>query len=140
MHPHPNPPLPRTFIIIAFGPLVGAMVMTTVMLGLALSQNPENFWDHILYGIALFVASGYVAGFLPAIAAAILWRFVPPNWPRHRRAIAAIVIGAITSAALVWPFMSLFLSFMPPNLGFAALSALCGAIALCATALPGAQR
>lgn len=131
-------PLPRTLIIIAFGPLVGAAVMTLVLV-------VAMFWDgdnmrHLPYGIGLFMSFGYVAGFLPALAAALLWRVVPPDWSLRRRTLAAVFIGAATSAVLVWPFMSIFLRFIPPNPIFAGLAALCGAVALCATALPGRNR
>ncbi|SMQ59353.1 hypothetical protein SAMN06295905_0217 [Devosia lucknowensis] len=133
-------PLPRTFIIVAFGPLVGAVTMSVIMLALAASQNPDTIFDYLAYGIALYLAFGYIAGFLPALAAALLWRVVPPGWSLGRRVLAAILIGGLTSAILVWPFMALFLAFMPPNIYFAALAAFCGAIALCATALPGGKR
>ncbi len=131
-------PLPRAFIIIAFGPLVGAAVMTLVLVTAMLLDGGNM--RHLPYGVGLFMSFGYVAGFLPALAAALLWRFVPPDWSLRRRALAAVLIGAVTSAVLVWPFMALFLSFIPPNPLFAGLAALCGAVALCATALPGGHR
>ncbi len=135
-------PLPRTFIIIAFGPLVGAVVMSLVFIALAIigSDGPLE-WQGVVYGLMLYLAFGWVAGLLPAIAAALIWRLaVPAGWSLRRRVIAAILIGGATSAVLVWPFVSVFLSFMPVNPSFAGLSAFCGAVALCATALPGGNR
>ena len=135
-----KPPLPRTFIIIAFGPLVGAVVMAVLMLAMAVAENPGDTGEFLLYGMLLYLSFGYVAGFLPAIAAALLWRFVPRDWTRARRIVAAVLIGGLTSAILVWPFMSLFLNLLPPNLIFGVLASLCGAIALLATTLPGSPR
>lgn len=131
-------PLPRTFIIIAFGPLVGAAIMTLVLVTAMLWGGDSM--RHLPYGVGLFMSFGYVAGFLPALAAAVLWRFVPPDWSLRRRALAAALIGAVTSALLVWPFMLIFLSFIPPNPLFAGLAGICGSVALCATALPGGNR
>lgn len=133
-------PLPRTFIIIVFGPLVGAIVMTITLFALSMSTWEDPNWQGVAIGLMLFLSFGYMAGFMPAAASAFLWRLVPRAWPLSRRALAAIAIGASTNAIFVWPFMFLFVAFLPPNWIFAAMAAVCGAISLCATALPERRR
>ena len=131
---------PRSFVIIVFGPVVGAAVMTAILLGMATPWQRTEGLSALGLGVLLFMSFGYMAGVLPAVASAVLWRFVPAGWRLLSRALAAVLIGATCGAALIWPFFMVFIALLPPNLSFAALSALCGAIALLATALPFAER
>lgn len=132
---------PRSFFIITLGPLVGAAVMSLIMTAVARAWENGQDLSSVLLGFALYLSFGYMAGILPAIGSALLWRFCVPNhWSPVRRAVAAVLIGGLCGALLVWPFMSLFVAFIPFGWSFAALSGLCGAIALLATALPWSER
>ena len=131
-------PFPRSTVIIAFGPFVGAIAVFAILIPMSAPWADPEPWDFLWRGLLLYLVFGWAAGLLPAIASALIWRLmVPEEWGLGRRALAAMVIGFATGAVLVWPFMAVFFGPYAPDLGFYLLAGLCGAIALCATALPG---
>lgn len=140
--PHRAPRrFPRSLFIVSFGPLVGAVVMFVVMTALSSLWAEPDVWEHIGYAAFVYISFGWVAGILPAVASALIWRFlVPKHLSLVRRAIAAALIGAVCGGLLIWPFMAFFFRSLSPNFGFNLLAGLCGAIALLATALPFAER
>ena len=132
---------PRSFTIVVFGPLIGAFIMSVILTLMARLWETGEDWTSVLYGMGLYLAFGWVAGLLPAIGSALLWRFaVPRSWSLARRATAAILIGGVCGAILIWPFMTFLFGSYAPNFQFNLVAALCGAIALLATAMPYAER
>jgi len=139
--PQASSRFPRSFFIITIGPLVGATVMGVILTIMARPWERGEDLSSLLFGMALYIGFGYMAGLLPAVGSAVLWRFaVSRFWSTFRRVVAALLIGGACGALLVWPFMFLFLAMIPPNWLFASLSGLCGAMALLATALPWSER
>jgi hypothetical protein len=134
----PKMPLLRWLAIVGLGPLVGTLVVLTAVL---VTDLPfAAFDDHALV-LPLALGMGWALGLLPAILAAIGWNLAL----RHasvgqHRLLACLAIGAATGllggipgAIAVFGKAGIF----PAGL---LLMALAGAIALTATALPGARR
>lgn len=134
-------PFPRTTVIIAFGPIIGAIAlfaMVTPMTGPFADPEPLDF---LWRGLLLYLVFGWGAGLLPAIASALVWRFaISEAWSFRRRALAAVLVGFFAGTFLIWPFMAIFFGPYAPDFRFNLVSGLCGAISLCATALPGGRK
>ena len=140
--PHRAPRrFPRSLFIVSFGPLVGAVVMFVVMTGLSSLWSEPDVWEHIGYAAFVYISFGWVAGILPAVASAVMWRFlVPKRWSLAKKAVAAALVGAVSGALFIWPFTAMVFGSYAPNIVFNLLAGLCGSIALLATALPFAER
>lgn len=135
------PRFPRSFVIIVFGPLIGALVVLAGVLVFSLIAGNPPPADDLGYvigvGSLLIISFGWVAGILPAILSAILWHFIAPRVTGWLRVLAALGIGAVSSVAAGWPIFTVYFQathITPPAL---AMLATVGAIAMAATALPG---
>ena len=132
---------PRSLVIVSFGPLIGAIVMFVALTGLSNPWVQPDFWDHLGYAAFVYLSFGWVAGILPAVASAVMWRsLVPKRWSLAKKAVAAALVGAVSGALFIWPFMAMVFGSYAPNIVFNLLAGLCGSIALLATALPFAER
>jgi hypothetical protein len=133
-------PLPRSFIIIVFGPLVGAMavflyaILAGIIEGTPLPTDPGLF---LFYALFLVLAFGWLAGLLPAILSALAWKFVAPRVAGWRRVAAALATGAIASMVAGWPIFVLYFPATQVTPQGTAVLGVIGAIAMAATALPG---
>lgn len=134
-------PFPRTTVIIAFGPLIGAAAMFAIITPMTEPWADPEPWDFLWRGLLLYLVFGWGAGLLPSIASALVWRFaISESWSLRRRALAAAAIGFVTGTILVWPFITVFFGPYAPDFRFNLVAGLCGSIALLATALPGGER
>lgn len=130
---------PRSFVIVVFGPLVGALTVFAWMMVAAVFDPPPGDDVIVMLGMLALVviAFGWMAGLLPAILAAIAWKFVEPRVHGWRRVASALVIGAVTSMLAAWPiFIFYFRATQITPQGMAMLAGI-GAVAMAATALPG---
>lgn len=133
-------PFPRSTVIIAFGPFVGAAAMFVFISVMTASWEDPDPWDSLWRGAILYLVFGWAAGLLPAIVSALVWRFaIGESGSLARRAVTAILIGFVTGTLLIWPFMTIFFGPYAPDFRFNLLAGICGAIALLATALPGGK-
>lgn len=132
---------PRSFAIIVFGPLIGALVVLAgVFVSSFIAGNPPPA-DNLVYVIGvssgLVIGFGWVAGLLPAILSAIIWRFVAPRVTGWARVLAALGIGAMSSVAAGWPIFPVYFQATHITPQGLAMLATVGALAMVATALPG---
>jgi len=130
----------RALAIILLGPLVGGVVMFVWIFFAERLWTDPDVAKTVVAALVLYLAFGAMAGLLPALASAALWTqvvgLVRGFWPRL---LAAIAVGGVTGAALIWPFIALVFGPYGPDPWFAGPAALAGAVALVATALPGAK-
>ena len=133
----PKMPLLRWLAIVGLGPAVGTLVLTAVLV----TDLPfAAFDDHALV-LPLALGMGWALGLLPAVLAAIGWNLALRHaWVGQHRLLACLAIGAAT--ALVGGIPGAIAVFGKAGIFPAGLllMALAGAIALTATALPGARR
>lgn len=121
-------------VITLVGPLVGALLYAGIALLSALHEL--DLADAVELG-GLMLGIGWMFGIVPAAFSALVVRMLGLARARPRRWLEAAAIGAL-SAFLALP------AVLPPLFGIAIppvevilLFGLCGAVAFCATALPG---
>ena len=121
-------------VIILVGPLVGALVYAGIAMISALHELDPA--DTVALG-GLMLGFGWMFGLVPAALSALVVRLLGLARAQPRRWLEAVAIGAL-SALLALP------AILPPLFGIAIppveiilLFGLCGAVAFCATALPG---
>ena len=116
------------------GPLVGALVYASVALLSALHElNPADAVD--LAGLMLGI--GWMFGLVPAATSALVVRILGLPRARPRRLLEAAVIGALSAFLALPAILPLLFGIAIPPVEVILLFGLCGAVALCATALPG---
>ncbi|UXN75885.1 hypothetical protein N8D56_27200 (plasmid) [Devosia sp. A8/3-2] len=130
----------RSFVIIVFGPLVGALVVLAyVVLASFIDGSPppaDDLGYVIGVGFALVISFGWVAGLLPAILSAILWHFIAPRFMGWLHVLVALAIGALTSMAAGWPILAVYFQAAQITPQGLAMLAFVGSLAMAATALP----
>lgn len=127
----------RAIVVILAGPPVGTLVYLAVAV---IAELPEVALAEIGQMAGLFLVVGWMIGLASSIAAVVLVQWLGLSRQSGRCLLEAAAMGAI--AAIVTMPISLLMLFgtgMPP-LHVLPLIALCGAVALCATALPGLDR
>ena len=124
----------RLAAIVLLGPLVGAFV---VLLFMFAGQLADLTGEDVVEMGGLVLMMGWIMGLVPAGLAAVILRLVGLARDPWRRLGEAFVIGGL-SALLAMPVILpvLFGIAVPPPEAIL-LFALCGAVALCVTALPG---
>ncbi|WP_339642521.1 hypothetical protein [uncultured Pelagibacterium sp.] len=127
----------RSAAIGFLGPIVGSLtVFASVMLAERIwlsSDFTTSFWSDLGY----FLFFGWFVGFLPALVSAYVWFSVGCRLSHPlARTIAALIIGGISGAVLIWPVLLLFGHSFAPFSAFSFLGGVGGAVALAATALP----
>ena len=124
----------RLAAVVLLGPLVGAVVYLLVVL---LTGPAGVTVDDVTAMGGLIVFMGWILGLIPATVAAVIVHWLGLASGRPRRMVEALAIGAL-AALIAQPVILpvLFgIAFPPPEVVL--LLGLCGAVSLCATALPG---
>ncbi len=122
----------RFALIVLVGPFVGLLGYIAAIL---VTDPPVDGFADFLPLAALIVFLGWPIGALPALLAATVWRMLPrPSgiWPRTG---LAAVVGAVAAVVGVSGAVFVLGLEFPPRPIYAAI-AVCGALALVATAIP----
>lgn len=135
--PMPAPRLfSRTYAIMAFGPLIGGLVVYLVLMAMTAPWSGSDVLGALWLGAVLYIGFGWAVGLAPAAASALLWHYLgmearPLPW----RIAAALLIGAATSVVLTWPPIAFLTDNLTPGYLFTLLSMPSGALALLLTTL-----
>lgn len=126
--------LSRIFIIIAFGPVVGTLVVFSLPY---IIDPPAGGPSDSGAMITMLFIFGYMFGILPSsMAAFVYWLAAPRLTTFWGRLVACIVIGALCGAFGVLPPIWFFAGGFVLELSFMPLAAIAGAVALPLLALP----
>ena len=124
-------------MLVVVRPLAGSLVVVAWMIIAAIFDPPLSGDALTMFGMMFFIAMafGWLSGLLPAILAAIAWKFVEPRVSGWGRVMAALAVGAVSSMIAAWPvFIFYFRATQITPEGLAVLGFI-GAIAMAATAL-----
>ena len=129
-----RPSAGRLMFITLAGPLIGALVYVAVAL---LAALPHVSVEDVIEMGGLMLAMGWLLGLVPAALSALLARLLGLASVRSRRFLEAVVIGALSAVVALPVILPVLFGLAMPPLEAMLLFALCGAVAFCATALPG---
>lgn len=129
-----RPSTGRLVLMVLVGPLVGTLVYVVVAL---LATLPHVSVEDVIEMGGLMLAMGWLFGLVPAALSALVFRLLGLAPVRSRRFIEAVAIGALSAVVALPVILPVLFGFAMPPVEIILLFALCGAVAFCATALPG---
>lgn len=129
-----RPGVGRLMVIVLIGPLVGALVYAGIAMLSALQELDPA--DTVALG-GLMLGFGWMFGLVPAALSALVVRLLGLSQTRPRRWLEAAAIGALSSLLALPAILPPLFGIAIPPLDIIGLFGLCGAVAFCATALPG---
>ena len=124
----------RLLAITLLGPLVGALVYSGAVL---LSALPELTLPDAIEMGGLMLGIGWMFGLVPAAVSALLARLLGLAPDSPKRWLEAVAIGALSSVLALPLVLPVLFGIAIPPVEVVLLFGLCGAVAFCATALPG---
>jgi hypothetical protein len=119
-----------TFLLL--GPLIGALSLWLYITCMGLVRGELNEIALALEALPIVLVGGYIAGFLPALLAGIIYASLPARW---QRVVVSLFIGAF--AAL--PFSFIVDSILPGGMSPAWMFVGPGAVAAAACAFTARQ-
>jgi hypothetical protein len=129
-----RPGVGRLIAITLVGPLIGAATYAGV--ALLWQLRDLSVTDAIEVG-GLMLGLGWMFGIIPAAVSALLAGLLGLARERRRRWLEAIAVGALSAIVALPAILPLLFGIAIPPVEIMLLFGLCGAVAFCATALPG---
>ncbi|KFC65105.1 hypothetical protein FF80_02862 [Devosia sp. LC5] len=124
----------RLLAVTLAGPLVGALVYVVVSL---LAQLPQVTFEDVVEMGGFMLVVGWMLGLVPAAVSALVVRFLGLAADAPRRLVEAMAIGALSAVVALPIILPVLFGLTMPPIEVVLLFGLCGAVAFCATALPG---
>lgn len=130
----------RIFLIIGVGPLISALLMLLLVLAVSSPEGLQDFMGPQTHFFAVaFLGLYWIVSLGSSAASCMVW--VRGRFDQKRsfgRIVAAALIGGLMNlAGVLICFWLLFRGSSFPSPAFLSAAAVCGAVALVATAVPG---